>query len=615
MYRNIVKKSLGLLFAYAIIIVGIFIIQFRSDSIISEKIGALRITLAEVKAEDGSISLRNRMNIHFNGISFIIDEEHPATILYNGEQHPLTLMLWRKPEPLSAEFMFSDNVALRFSISDDTDTAHLAVRAMLPNGVEELYLPYELISSAEILTQSNTRLQLGIRNKQWELIAADVEKSTLSFTPHMNSASYSYFDATKRFNFESIAYFATANETSYNNTVGIFKQNLIAAFTNQSNSGITEQEAVSFVAAMSERGRYNEALDAVPSAFRRGTQRTYLSSPYFDSLATMLPSLQQQLSSYRDIVSQNTLDAFTVPGIVDYVCMHPNSQAVRAFLATGAMADAQTLTVRQAAGMLNAYNTLAEKNATLAALIESGLPACIEKITNACAVEDEFITISENGTFLSVIDAALVGDALIRYGKIANMPAIENGGYLIINSYLMESASFDLRTLAELYPVIVHNNPYYPHFAHMGFDNGEAVWAWTCSTNMTFAKDSMGTITLTIDFPQSYTHYVIINGIRRFSTIYIYNMAFRTDPRFETYNSSGYVFRADTNTMLLKSRHREQIETVRLVYSDAAREAVERRTITETDAAGNVLTEEPAPQPATSEIPDIPMRSEDEQTL
>ena len=47
-------------------------------------------------------------------------------------------------------------------------------------------------------------------------------------------------------------------------------------------------------------------------------------------------------------------------------------------------------------------------------------------------------------------------------------------------------------------------------------------------------------------------------------------MAFRTDPRFETYNSSGYVYKKSTNTLLLKSRHKAAFEVIRLVYRQAA---------------------------------------------
>ena len=113
---------------------------------------------------------------------------------------------------------------------------------------------------------------------------------------------------------------------------------------------------------------------------------------------------------------------------------------------------------------------------------------------------------------------------------------------------------------------------YYPHYEIMAFDNGQAVWAWTCANNISYENDNAGAITLSIDFPLSYTHYVIISGIQQFKTIYIYNMAFRSDYRFETYNSSGYVYRQDRSTLLLKSRHRSEIETIRLIYTEKAAE-------------------------------------------
>ena len=607
MYRNFVRKSLGLLFAYIVIIVGIFILQFRSDSVISEKIGNLRISLAETRGDDGMGVLRNRMIVSFNGITFTADDTHPLTLAVRGERTPrnLALVSWKKPTPRSCEFSFSDGVLLSFSVSGSAEAERLTVHASLPENAADLRLHYEIVPGAAVVSETDTHVQLDIRNSRWEFEAAEILGGAVAFTDRASVASYSYYDATKKFSFENTSRFASAERSAYSATIVALKQNLIAAFAGQQD--ITEQEAVSFVAAMSERGRYNEAINAVPSSFRRGVQRTYLSSPYFDTLATMNRSLEQQIARYRDIVSQNTIDAFSVSGIVDYMCMHPGSDAVRTLLATAA--DANSLTVSQAASILAAYDLLLAKNADLAAIVQGAAQVCIDKITESCSVENERITISENGAFVSVVQAAEIGDALVRYGQASGEAALERGGYVILNSYLAESASFDLRTLAALYPIVVHDNPYYPHFALLGFDGGDAVWAWTCAANMTYQNDGRGTVTVTIDFPQSYTHYVIINGIRRFRTIYIYDMAFRTDPRFETYNSSGYVYRADTNTLLLKSRHKSQIETIRFIYSDAAREAAERRTITETDAAGNVIAPPPEPSAPASALPEgnIPM--------
>ena len=609
MYRNFFRKSLGLLFTYIVIIVGIFILQFRSDSVISEKIGNLRISLAETRGDDGTTVLRNRMIASFNGITFTADDTHPLTLSVRGERsrRNLALVSWKKPTPRSCEFAFSGGVSLSFSVSGGEDAERLTVHASLPENADDVRLHYEIVPGAAVVSETDTHVQLDIRNSRWEFEAAEIAGGAVAFTGRASVASYSYYDATKKFSFENTSRFASAEPSAYTATITAFKQNLITAFTSQQD--ITEQEAVSFVAAMSERGRYNEAINAVPASFRRGVQRTYLSSPYFDTLATMNRSLEQQIAGYRDIVAQNTIDAFAVSGIVDYMCMHPGSNAVRTLLATAAAVNANSLTVSQAASILSAYDSFLSKNGDLAAIIQGAAQVCIDKITESCSVENERITISENGAFVSVVQAAEIGDALVRYGRASGDAALERGGYVILNSYLAESASFDLRTLAALYPIVVHDNPYYPHFALLGFDGGDAVWAWTCAANMTYQNDGSGTVTVTIDFPQSYTHYVIINGIRRFRTIYIYDLAFRTDPRFETYNSSGYVYRADTNTLLLKSRHKSQLETIRFVYSDAAREAAERRTITETDAAGNVIAPPPEPSAPANALPEgnIPM--------
>ena len=132
-----------------------------------------------------------------------------------------------------------------------------------------------------------------------------------------------------------------------------------------------------------------------------------------------------------------------------------------------------------------------------------------------------------------------------------------------------------------MYPIVVHKNNFYPHFEILSFDNGRAVWAFTCAENISYKNDNAGTVTLAIDFPLSYTHYVIIDGIERFQSIYIYDLAFRTDFRFETYNSSGYVYQRDTSTLLLKSRHKSQLETIRLVYNVQKEDTAIKETVSE----------------------------------
>ena len=249
--------------------------------------------------------------------------------------------------------------------------------------------------------------------------------------------------------------------------------------------------------------------------------------------------------------------------------MHPGSSSVKKLLTNASAVEISERTLQQAVGILNVYNELYQKNVELANILAPAASKAVEKISSSCAIDENSITIVENGIFLSVVQAVQAGDAVLCYGETTKNASLIAGGRLIITSYLKESSSFDLKTLGELYPIVVHDNYFYPHFAVLAFNDGRAVWAWTCAKNISYENDNQGSITLNIDFPLSYTHYAIISGIECFQTIYIYDLAFRTDARFETYNSSGYVYQNDSKSLLLKSRHKSQVEQIRLVYPQA----------------------------------------------
>ncbi|MBR7064457.1 MAG: hypothetical protein IKI31_04860, partial [Treponema sp.] len=349
-----------------------------------------------------------------------------------------------------------------------------------------------------------------------------------------------------------------------------------------------------------ENGEEYYTVDMVPSSFKKGVNRTYLSSPYFDSLASMNRTLEQQMNSFSDIINQGTLDAFTVLYIEDYMCMHPASSAVKNLLSSASNVDEKSLTVMQAVGILRVYEKLLSHNEELSLLLSGALDKCVNKLSASCIAEDNALTVSENGTFVSVVQAAEIGSALIKYGKASGKNALMSAGYLIINSYLQENSSFDLRTLSAVYPYVAYENKFLPHFELLGFDRSGAVYAWTCANEMSFQKDESGATVLKIDFPETYTHYLIINGILPFRTIYIYDISFRTDPRFETYNSSGYVYNANTGTMLLKSRHKSKIETVRLVHGSASQSG-SSTTSTSSQAATSSSTVQDAQGSSASE--------------
>lgn len=580
MFTKVLRKSLILIAVYAVLIIGIFVVQFKNDSIISEKIGSLHITLVESTTEDNTTSLRNRLTAVFNGMSFQVSDEKPARIRRANSETAVNLVSWKKESETSCVFNFTGGVSLRFSLSDESQNALLNIESILPANVSSISIPYSLSGGATLTEQGENHLQINSRKNTWEFSAADIDGGRIFMTRRNPVASYAYFDKTRTFSFAQVAGIESASESVYRTTIANLENNLVKAFEQALNSdqtNITEQEAVSYVAVRASRGRYAEAIEAIPQSFRRSSSRTYLSAPYFNNLARLNESLVRQQQSFNDMISlaleNGGLDIFTVKNFSDYINIHQDSDSIRRLFENTASRDLSGITVLQAAGIVSVYSELSEKVPGLAEILNPAVQACLSKIEESCNLDNENITVVENGTFLSVINAVQVGDAILRYGTLSGNSEYISSGRLIISSYLKGSESFDSRSLAEIYPIVVHGNTYYPHYELLGFDSRGAVWAWTCAENMAYQNSGSGEAVISISFPLGYTHYVIINGIEAFRSIYIYDMAFRTDPRFETYNSSGYVHQRDSATLLLKSRHRSANEIIRLVYTEPQTES------------------------------------------
>jgi hypothetical protein len=104
---------------------------------------------------------------------------------------------------------------------------------------------------------------------------------------------------------------------------------------------------------------------------------------------------------------------------------------------------------------------------------------------------------------------------------------------------------------------------YYPRAA--GISAGaNGVWAWTAAA--VSASQENKVLDIAVNFPAGETHYMMIRGIRPFTKIQLYNMDYRTDPQFERYDSSGWIYAAQEQILVLKMKHRAQVEHIRILY-------------------------------------------------
>lgn len=571
---RIIRKAISLLIVDVIIIIGIFILQFRTDSSIIEKIGNLQLTFSQTEDAEKGMILQNKFRLTYNGINFYFDNQNPVTAVKSDEtKSPLTLVSWQKNDDLSYTLNFTDDVKVTFKLDSIEENASLFVDSEIPAQIKSIFLPFNYSSNIKVQQQENNSLVLNNKKDSWELEADSVESGLFALSNQKSQGFYSIYQEEKKFTFDLLNDSPLADLSLFQKNIAALKTNLISSYkSNTNNANISEQVIVSYIAAQAEKGNYSVAIEEIPSNMKKSSQRTYLSAPYLNTLSDMNELLEKSISDYESKISANvnadSLDIFTIHNISNYMAIHSKPKDVKSLLENTSKKDLTNASISQISGILQVYVNLADLMPSYAKILEPILPSCIEKITQACSYDNGKLTISENGTFLSVMQAVEIGFAVMRYGIQINNDSLQNAGYVLVNSYLSENSSFDLRTLANLYPIIAYDNWYYPHLQIINKNSDDLMWAWTCARTISYDKESDDILNLTIDFPEGYTHYIILKGLPHFYTIYIYDMAFRTDPRFETYNSSGYVYKQQSETLLLKSRHKTRKEIIRFDFNE-----------------------------------------------
>lgn len=591
MIKHPIRRFLGLTVLYSVIILGIFLLQFRSETAISQTFSGLRLHLVETQSDANQRILKNTFQSTYKGLSLLADEQNPVIITtLDGRQLPVSLLSWQESSPLNFTLFFQQDVAVRFSVNPDDSSDFLSVEAILPENVSDVSIPYKPASGYLVTEQDARRIVISSKTQQYEATAHQITDQRLVMSGREQMATYSTLDSPNSFEFSMSIALPLAAETTYLETLSKFKDDFIQLASQSISESATEQLVVAYIAAMAENRQYREALDRIPSSIKTGSRRTYLSAPYFNTLASMNTSLvrhiDNRISMIDYAIQQQGMDIFIVQDLAEILCTMDDREKVEDLLSIPASVEEFKPTVSQAAGIINTYTRLSALNEALAAILEPLIPPCSEIISAACTIEDGTIRLEEHEAALPLLDSISVGMSLIAHGQHTGRQDMKSTGYLIINSSITNEVSSSLHVMTELYPIMVPANPYYPHIQIIADSttsgNGKPIWAWTVAQNAAYVRDAAGNATITLDFPPDEIHHAIINGIRPFTRIDIYGIQFRTDPRFEAYNSSGYTYNAETQTMFLKSLHEVQREEIKLYYGGATEEP------------------EPSPSPTTS---------------
>lgn len=635
---NIFKRIILILAIYIIIIFGILFLQFTNDSGFFLSINGLKISGSEkINEQTGAKTPELPIFISAKGIDFFVDNENPlVAVNSDGTSFKAVPLSFVKAEN-SFSIKFDQGISLTFFPAEvnstgnnkKEDAAGVIISAEIPEDISEIQLKYNLATGVRFETLRDI-LMLRVEKNLYYLTGAVFDTGREGDSPPVSSnisikrespmVVYEKYEPFQEASLAEINADPASSEEAYLKAVQTFYTGIAPLYkTSAGADSLSESLVAAYISESGKNGTYQQAVTSIPASFTSGGNRSYITSVYVNDLERnwlkRMESINTEINIYTGELSAGNPAVFEKKDLVSFLIENKRGGDFPSLvtLATKSV-DSGQITARQAAGIIEISM---DKN-----LLKQGTPnignevlrLCEEKIRKSLQYIKHSDTQGKSSLYLirddKMVDSRVTLETagiLYRYGSetiekkewlavgrlltstILNMFADRNTiPKIFAVSELQQDSNGDssfsdgTMSMSEIYPYVEPLQTWYPHMEIL-----TPYCIWTCALSVDITSPEKNVIDITARFPAGSTHYMVITDIPRFNRIQIYGIDFRSDPRFETYNSSGYKYDSETKTLYLKMRHKNEYETVRLFTGTARPPAAQPASAPEQETSGS----------------------------
>jgi len=603
--KHIFGRIVAYIALYFSVIFGIFVLQFTKGQLFSVTLGAMTITGRQERTEAGKTTPLLPLHIVSNGLDLYISEQNPVYAV-DDEKNTVTLkVLEYKIDENENRFSVhcSEKIVMSFFSEERGESVTLRIEASLPENIQTVMLPWKITQNAGI-ERSNGKIFVRSGKKQYAFIGSfgfnteTQEITEQSEIPHLELgkmqpvAYYKAYLPFRELDIHAISEMVQSSVEVYEKTTDSFALAALNAGQQAlSAKKINEKTAAAYIAEMGRRNTLFEALQKAPAQTLAKSARTYFTSPFYGNVqethAGLAADDAKKRELYSSLIKSNNPAIFEYEDLIPFLTDRGDKHSIEELFRMTEQIDINTFTVRQAAGILSAYIDCSRYYPDKKAVFENMLPFCEKKITKALLLIDEGLYLSGDGVYIDSATSLISSQILMRYGAIQS-EVWQSVARMLVTSLLRysgESAGLptgftvtgendQLGLIADdssildagiLYPLVIPENSWYPHAqSSLALQAEPGIWAWTCAKDIEVLEKTAKTLVLRIRFPAAHSHYLTLHGIQSFYRIELYGIPFRSDSRFEMYNSSGYAYNAAAKILYLKMVHKNEYETIRL---------------------------------------------------
>jgi hypothetical protein len=608
MRKSVIVRFFGFLGLYALLFVAVASVQFTKKGSFSLRISNLAVEgRYRVPAEGeslpraGSSPVDGETRVIYGGLEFILGGDSSG-----GEGTLRVVDLAGGGRGLSAEYMAPEEEGLRFYLSGGAQILFSApgdgTELRITGDFNEedfsgLELPYRLLKGSRIPEEEegNGQFTISAGGREYRFRGAGAEGRTLVLPRGGLPVVYGIADQRQEWRAEDYILEGT-EAASYREALAQWAGRNYTLWGRLILSRVDEDMVIAYEGEALQRGAYRTALNAVPRTFLSAPGRSYESSVYLGDIGNAYRGLQAAdggtLARITGTLERESPDFLLESHVIEFLGVRGRENLIDQVIALIRNMDSASLVLEQIPGLLEIqvdlgfYRPQSFGAASLSPLFD-GLTAQAEFILSEClrrippmehypiglvlAVKDGRADLERNirlgkaladwGEFTGRETWAALGRSIVlsalsledREGQVISTLNLDEGSSAGESpAYISAAKIYRLLGLGDYAPRAVALSPAF-----------SGLWAWTASPDIHIIREGQ-IFDIAVGFPAGESHYLFIRGIEAFYRLQFYGMDWRTDPNFERYDSSGWVYYAQDRTLVLKVKHRAGVEHIRL---------------------------------------------------
>jgi hypothetical protein len=508
--------------------------------------------------------LTGGVRIFFGGLEFILKEERGGGLVITNDDGSVFPV---NPESFSikentARLGLPGGSTLIFSSSGPEKEPELQINLVFAADVSEVSIP---IIPHRSLVRNNGQIGIMYNGNRYMFSGTGQEFEINRIILSKGNSSVSYRSKGKQRAFDP-SNFIIPQAQNYYFALSNWQDLSYTRWYQSASSLRNEDDITGYLSEALRQNNYNTALNSIPRDFTGSTQHTYRSAVYLGGMSsayrTFVSEENKRLNAINTLMKENSLDILKEEHIIDYLLTRGDTVLAYDIIRLIQDTSSEKLTIDYCPGLLEAYADIKRWNTSIdnpvEPLIEQILILVSENLSKDTVSNLVYASGSkERDLYYSV----RLGNTLINWAEDA-----KNADWADIGRSLVLSALTNAGPGAGNLYANLKLTEYYPRALWLG---EPGFWAWTISPSVKPSWQD-GNLNISFTFPVSSTHHVIIRGIKPFLSLRIHDTNWRTDSQYERYDSSGWVYYQQEEILVLKLRHRESIENIKIVYKYAA---------------------------------------------